>query len=798
MATVPVQFRYLTGLPRSIFRSARLAGSWDGQGRASETWSETPMTPGTAEDGCPCFTAEVAFDPGEVGKRFRWGVRLDGPPGANLWGIPTEVNDMNSTERYREFDLAADGPRQQDFYLTYARRLGARKYFAAGSAKPGLRFSVWAPYAQNVEVVFGRRDNGYIADDGDGIDPARPVLALTKGAGGIWQSEVLPDFATFRGAPYMYRVRNAQGKIVYRTDLFSRDQIGRGSQDPKGGHYGGNPSQLDGTKGCSLVRGLETVAREFAGPGGDRVPEAEFWANEFTPGFTVPGRVEDLIIYELHVNALGAGKDGPGNLRDALDLLPHLSDLGVNAVELLPLAEFSGAYGWGYGDSHYFTVESSAGSRDQYKHFVRECHRRGLAVIQDVCYNHYDFNAARAQWQYDSEAPEQNIYYWYEGKASDYGSPDGGYVDNGSSGFAPRYWEELVRQLFVSSAAAFVEEFHVDGLRVDLTQAIHRDNALHADGRGLGNANRFGQKLLREWSRTLRLIKPSVMLIAEDHSGWDAVTKLPEAGGLGFGATWFASFYHNLVGDSEMAGGKARLVKTAGQGGDGPLDLEQFAGDLYASKFNKVVYNESHDEAGNAGGTQRTIVCAVNGAALVGATRDYAEARCRVAFGLSLLSAGTPMFFMGEEVGAAKPYRFNDFLQNREDLAGLRAGSGARLFRYYQDLIRFSRRHPAARSPDLDIVHVLGGNRLIAFTRSAGTEKLLVIASLRNQPFLDGYVIQTDPGRLPDGPWREIFNSDAAEYGGGDIGNFGADVPAAGGRFQARVPANGLLVFQKV
>jgi hypothetical protein len=205
-----------------------------------------------------------------------------------------------------------------------------------------------------------------------------------------------------------------------------------------------------------------------------------------------------------------------------------------------------------------------------------------------------------------------------------------------------------------------------------------------------------------------------------------------------------------------MAAGKARLLKTAGLGGDGPLDVEQFSGDLCASKLNKVVYSESHDEAGNAGGTQRTIVCAVNGAPLVGATRTYAEARCRVAFGLSLLSAGTPMFFMGEEVGADKPYRFNDFLQNREDLAAERASTGARLFCYYQDLIRFSRRHPATRSQDIDIIHVIGGNRLIAFTRSAGSEKLLIVASLRNQPFLDGYVIQTDPWRLPEGSWREI------------------------------------------
>src|SRR5580704_5535622 len=129
--------------------------------------------------------------------------------------------------------------------------------------------------------------------------------------------------------------------------------------------------------------------------------------------------------------------------------------------------------------------------------------------------------------------------------------------------------------------------------------------------------------------------------------------------------------------------------------------MEQFSGDLYATKFNKVIYTESHDEAGNAPGTQRTIVCAVNGAPLVGPTRDYAEARCRVAFGLSFLSAGTPMFFMGEEIGAQKPYTFDGFMSNREDLMGERASNGARMFRFYQDAIQFSRCHPATRSTEI-------------------------------------------------------------------------------------------------
>ena len=273
----------------------------------------------------------------------------------------------------------------------------------------------------------------------------------------------------------MYRVVNAQGRTVYRTDIFSRSQIGRGHVNPaKDASWPGTVDTLDGTVSCSVIIDPDVVRRNFAstasGAPPDLIPMEEFWSTEFTPGLPVPARVEDLVIYELHVGSFGFGKTGPGDLSDAVRFLDHLVDLGVNAVELLPMAEFSGAVGWGYGDSHHLCIEASAGGRDKYRHFVRECHRRGMAVIQDVVYNHYDLEAERAQWRYDSTAPEDNIYYWYEGRPSDYQNPDGGYLDNGSSGFTPRFWEEAVRQQFISSAAFLIEEMHVDGLRVDLTR----------------------------------------------------------------------------------------------------------------------------------------------------------------------------------------------------------------------------------------------------------------------------------------------------------------------------------------
>ncbi|MGH2721637.1 MAG: alpha-amylase family glycosyl hydrolase [Actinomycetota bacterium] len=790
---ITVRFVYLTGIKRPVFRNARLEGSWNG-------WAPAPMQAVAGEDGCPAFAATATFPDAHAGRVVRWGVRLDGPQAANAWGINLEVGDPSSQERHRELTLPGAGRTVEERYrFTESRHLGAQKLSTGAAAEPGLRFAVWAPNAQAVDVVFSTRDHGYVGERGQGIDPSMPVVPLAAGPGGIWESGVLPGFPAFVGAPYMFRIRTVQGATVYQTDVHSRWQIGRGDVDPSRQPWNGEAKSLDGRVSCSVVVDQDVVRAEFEPRTSPPavVGDDEFWRHEFTPGLPVPTSVDDLVVYELHVGALGFPRPETGTLADAMALVGYLADLGVNAVELLPISEFSGNLGWGYGNTHHFVIESSAGGRDKYKHFVRACHQRGIAVIQDVVYNHFDGNARRAVWEYDSTLPEQNIYYWYEGRSTDHPQPDGGYLDNGSSGWTPRFWEEPVRQLFISSAVEFVEEFHVDGLRVDLTQAIHRDNRLHANGWGVARANAFGQKFLREWSRTLRMVRPSVMLIAEDHTGWPAVTELPEIGGLGFDATWFAAFYHDLVGDATMGSGNARLIREAGYGHDGPLAMTRFAGRLWETHANRVAYHESHDEAGNAEGSLRTSRAAVGDAPLWGATRDIAEARCRVAFGLALLSAATPMFFMGEEVVAQKPYRYDNVAQSKEDLFGEREGLGARMFRFYQDLIRLRHANAAVRSHAIDILHVHDANRVLAFTRREGTSDLLVVASLNNRPFSDGYVIATSPDRLLPGSWQETFNSDSSHYGGADVGNGGNALPAAGGRIDVRLPANGFVVLQR-
>ena len=810
MALIAVVFTYSTGLRQEILRNVRLAGSWDGAGRYSDEWTVLPMTPYVADDGSAAFRTTARLDDAQELGRLRWGVIADSPRRPNQWAIATEVGETG--ERYRTLDVGRLDEEQR-YYLTHCRRFGANKQLLPDGSK-GIRFSVWAPNARSVEVVMGDAESGYIWDDGRGVTQTFP---LKRGRDGVWSSDegisaALRRFSDFDHRPYMFRIINEQGRTVYRTDLYSRCQIGRGTVDPgnpKGGEkFSGRRQDLDGTVGCSVVVDPDHVTELFAEgvwPETRWLTEADFWELEFDALRPVPTRVEDLVLYELHVGGLGFGRRtesgdaAPGTLEDAIEHLDYLVDLGVNCVELLPMAEFEGWASWGYGSSHFCAVEYSGGGRDQFKHFVRECHRRGIAVVLDVVYNHYHHHAERAQWAYDSDAHEHNIYYWYEGHPDQYQGFEppgtGGYIDNLSTGYAPRFWEEMVRKLFISSAAALVTEFHVDGFRVDQTTSMHSYAVIHANGARADRANTFGATFLREWTRALRLLKPDVMLMAEDHSHWDAVTEPADEGGLGFDAVWYADFYHHLIGDGERGPEDARLVATAGLGDDRPLAMGLFGSALRASGKRKVVYHESHDEAGNARLSGRTLAVAVNRAPLRADTRRFAEARARVAVAMAMLSAGTPMFFMGEEIGAVQDYRYNDFIDHRENFPEARAGDGERLFRYYQDLIKLRHTYAALRSRHVEVVHVHDAHRVLAFIRSDGYEDLLVVASLANRAWLSGYQIEHDA--IAGRSWREIFNSDAEAYGGSNVGNAGSILAAGGDGISAVIPANSVVVFRK-
>ncbi|MGO9258300.1 MAG: alpha-amylase family glycosyl hydrolase [Bryobacteraceae bacterium] len=813
MAQIAVNFTFHSGVKRRLFSNVRLSGSWNATGQFSNQWTEAPMAESQDETGCDAFEASVPFDASQAGTTFQWGVLADMEGAPDTWVVATETPDENSDQQVRSFVLAA-GESQQDYWFVTGRRFGAQKYFQPGSPLPGIRFAVWAPHASKVEVVFAPFDlasgtpTGYVADDGTGVDPAATVVPLALKGGGIWESDppALADFGAYMNRLYMYRVTNEQGEATYKVDIFSRNQVGRGATNPGGADYQGSYLDLDGIVSCSVVSDPDQVTGDFDDTGIAKqtlIPAEEFWASEYTAGQMPPTNLEDLVIYELHVGSLGFPSTSEGTFADAMAFVDQLTGLGVNAVELLPVMEFDGDLQWGYGTSLFFCLQTSAGGANQMKHFVRACHQRGIAVILDVVYNHFaTADNERSEWGYDADpniAPQDNSWYWYQGLPTDYpGNINGGYLNNGSSGYTPRFSEENVRQMFTSSAAAVLDDFHFDGLRVDLTDAIHQNNSLNFNGESIGDANLYGIKFLRELARTVKMVNPQAFLIAEDHTGWSAMTQPQAQGGIGFDAVWYADFYHHLIGDGDYGDNYAKLLKNAGYGAAGPLHMDYFAGALLGTQSNTIAYHENHDEAGNDPNTERTIVTAVNQAPLVGDTRKYAEARSRFAFGLSALSAGTPMFLMGEEIGAAKYFQYNNFNLNKEDLIGERTGDGQFLFRFYQDLIRLVTANPAARSRALDVICADNDNRVIAMTRTSPSQQLLVLASLNDAPFDHGYVIGTDSSRLASGGWLEIFNSDAAIYGGDNVGNGGATLPVNGGQINAVIPAHGFVVFEKV
>ena len=287
MATVPVRFTYSTGVVGDVFPGvrARLHGSWDRDGRYSDQWSITDMSREAPGDDSVSFRASVDLDAAEQGRWFRWGVSFVAPDGRETWAIPTEVKDRASRERYRSFQFSGQ-PQDEEYYLAHCTRLGANRVrHPDGSSR--IRFAVWAPNAQAVDVVMGktwdRKDpdqnpangslpvpdiaGGYIADDGTGSHPNLGPFPMQRSRDGVWETDLddprLRDFAALDHQPYMYRITRNDGSVAYRTDLYSRCQIGRGSFDPGGTRYTGLLAELDGTVSCSVVVDPEKVTKYF-------------------------------------------------------------------------------------------------------------------------------------------------------------------------------------------------------------------------------------------------------------------------------------------------------------------------------------------------------------------------------------------------------------------------------------------------------------------------------------------------------------------------------------------------------
>jgi len=464
---------------------------------------------------------------------------------------------------------------------------------------------------------------------------------------------------------------------------------------------------------------------------------------------------EDMVIYELHVGSFSGEGDGvsrfPGGYRNVVDAhINHLVELGVNMVELMPVGEFAGDLSWGYNPAFQFAPESAYGSPDDLKYMVDRLHRRGIGVILDVVYNHMGpSDLADNLLEYDGD----EIYFYPVGN---------GYRE---TPWGPRldYGRVEVRDYIRENIAYWLEEFHLDGIRVDATDFI--------------KVNAEGWEVLKDIARAADTVSRKAIVIAEQLPNDPGVTRPIEEGGAGLDAQWNDAFHDSL----RSAIGAAAF---------GDPNLGAVAAGIDHFDLPAVVnYIESHDEAAHQG---RVSVLADSS----DPDGPFAQGRARVAMALVLFSAGIPMLLQGQELLESRP--FGDSMDKRIRW-GLREDN-APFFRFAKDTVRLRRALPALRSSSgQNVFHVNDGANVLALHRHAGAgDDLVVVVSLNGSSF-DAYELGFPLG----GDWFEVLNGDASAYGGQNRGNGGritaSGPPRHGFNHSAAIviPPNGVLVFAR-
>ncbi|MDX1545917.1 MAG: alpha-amylase family glycosyl hydrolase [Rhodothermales bacterium] len=538
----------------------------------------------------------------------------------------------------------------------------------------GATFRVWAPYAEAV-LVTGSFDGW-----------SRAAHPMAPEDGGTWSTFVGGVAA---GDAYKF-VLTAGGATFDRNDPYARC--------------------LTNSVGNALV--YDPAAFDWEGDAFER------------PAWNA------LVLYELHVGTFAPEDDGPGDLHGALRQLDHLVDLGVNAVSLMPLAEFAGDVSWGYNPAHLFAVESAYGGPDAFKRFVREAHRRGLAVLLDVVYNHFGPSDLDL-WRFDGwhEGDYGGIYFYNDPRAE---TPWGA--------TRPDYGREEVRRFIRDSVWTWLDEFHLDGLRWDGTVFIRRT---HFDASGENLIE--GWELMQSINREVQAQRPGTLMIAEDLQNDAAVTAPPEHGGAGFSAQWDAAFVHPVRAALIAARDEDRNVGAVRDA------LQHRYGD---DAFRRVVYTESHDEVAN--GQARVPEEIAPGEA------DGRAAQKRSTLGAVLVftAPGIPMIFQGQEL--LEDRHFDD----TRPLDWTRADDFAGITQLYRDLVALRRNlHGTTRGltgQHLDVFHQNDVGKVLAYHRWADggpADSTVVVINLANCAH-DAYEIAFPQA----GTWHVRLNSDWGGY----------------------------------
>jgi 1,4-alpha-glucan branching enzyme len=297
----------------------------------------------------------------------------------------------------------------------------------------------------------------------------------------------------------------------------------------------------------------------------------------------------ELVIYQMHVRTYPDNDRGPANQLSAVtNDLWYLQKLGVNAIQLLPAAEFEGDNSWGYNPACIYAIESSYGGPTALKKMVDGAHARGIAVFLDVVYNHLSPRGSKGLYQFTpwhrhinlpghKELETGGIYFYYDDRAhtdwDDVGRPDFGRPE--------------VRDFIRENALMWLNEYHIDGIRFDSVCNIYNKNGRAEDDKA---DIPDGIRLLRSINMAVRNTQPRKITIAEDLQKGKWITEEATGewdGGLGFNTQWNETFYGAI---------KEGVTKLSDQDRDMWKIADALKFKYNDEAFQRVIYTENHDK----------------------------------------------------------------------------------------------------------------------------------------------------------------------------------------------------------
>jgi 1,4-alpha-glucan branching enzyme len=538
----------------------------------------------------------------------------------------------------------------------------------------GVAFRVWAPNARRLAVIgtFNDWDGG-----------KHPMQAEENG---WWYADV-PEAQV--GDQYKFLLTAAQGELK-RIDPYARE--------------------VTSSVGNAVVHDPHF---DWEGDGFQLTP----W--------------NELVIYELHVGTFNdeESDNRPGQFASVTARLGHLKKLGINAIQIMPVAQFAGERSWGYNPAHIFSVELAYGGPLAFKRFVKRAHEQGIAVILDVVYNHLGPSDLDL-WQFDgwSENNLGGIYFYNDGRAN---TPWGE--------TRPDYGRGEVRQYIRDNVLMWLGEYHVDGLRFDGTVYIR---TVHGPG---SPDLPEGWSLLQWINDQVSLKFPGRITIAEDMQDNEWLVKDVGAGGAGFGSQWDANFVHFIRQAVITPEDEQRSLNAIRDALSHRYDDDAFA---------RVIFSESHDAVANG---KARVPQEVNPNDPKG---WYAQKRSTLAAAMVFTAPGIPMLFQGQEFLEGEWFRDTVPLDwdQREEFHGI--------VRLYRDLIRLRLNREGLThglcGQFTQVYHLHDERKVLAYHRwdkGGPGDDVVVVANFLHAP-QDGYVI----GFPAAGTWKLRFNSDWQGY----------------------------------